>query len=71
MERVSMIGIDLAKNSFQAHGARGGRFGCVPQEAESGEDIRFCGLTAALHGSDGGVCVDRRMGLVTIGAVTL
>ena len=22
MERVSMIGIDLAKNSFQAHGAR-------------------------------------------------
>ena len=24
------IGIDLAKNSFQVHGAAGGRVGCVP-----------------------------------------
>ena len=89
MERVSMIGIDLAKNSFQAHGARadgsvafrrklsrakildfvrargGGfaRYGAgsaalpvqgLRQDLQRAE--RYAGLTAALHGSDGGVC---------------
>ena len=33
MEEVSIIGIDLAKRSFQVHGGEGERVGSVPQEA--------------------------------------
>ena len=41
MEQVSIIGIDLAKRSFQLHGARAGRLGRVPQEAGPGEGTGF------------------------------
>ncbi len=33
MEEVSIIGLDLAKNVFQAHGAAADGRGPVPQEA--------------------------------------
>ena len=36
MEHATIIGIDLAKRSFQVHGARPDGIGCVPQEAEPG-----------------------------------
>ena len=45
MEQVIIIGIDLAKNSFQLHGARG-RVGCVPQEGEPGEAAGLRGRAA-------------------------
>ena len=36
MEGVYIIGIDLAKNSFQLHGARADGSVAFPQEARSG-----------------------------------
>ena len=55
MEEVSIIGIDLAKRSFQVHGGEGERVGSVPQEAEPREAAEFSRRAAALHGGDGGV----------------
>ena len=53
MEQVSIVGIDLAKRSFQVHGARAGRVGRVPQEGEPGEAARLSRFAAALRGGDG------------------
>ena len=55
MEEVSIIGIDLAKRSFQVHGARSDGIGGVSQEVEPGEGSGLPGLSAALRGSDGGL----------------
>ena len=54
MVEVSIIGIDLSKNSYQFHGARR-RIGSVPVEAVAVEGSALPGVAAALHGGDGGV----------------
>ena len=46
MEEVSVIGIDLAKRSFQVHGAKGGRVGCLPPEAEPREGAELSCLAS-------------------------
>ena len=51
MEQVHIIGIDLAKQSFQLHGARAD--GSVGKSWQ-GEDARLSGVTTALPGGDGG-----------------
>ena len=54
MEQVSIIGIDLAKRSFQVHGARAD--GSVAFRRKLGrENAGLCGLATALRGGDGGV----------------
>ena len=54
MEQVHMIGIDLAKQSFQLHGARGW-IDRVSEKARQDEDARLFGVKASLSGGDGGV----------------
>ena len=54
MEQVHIIGIDLAKQGFQLHGAPG-RIGRVPQEADPGEGVGFSGFASAVRGCDGGM----------------
>ena len=41
MDEVSIIGIDLAKRSFQLHGARADGSVDVPQDAEPGTLLSF------------------------------
>ena len=55
MDEVSIIGIDLAKRSFQLHGARADGSVVVPQDAEAGEATELRCLCAALCGGDGGM----------------
>ena len=53
MEEVSIIGLDLAKNVFQAHGA--GADGSVVFRAKlsRAQVLKFIGRAAALHRGDG------------------
>ena len=55
MEKVSIIGLDLAKRSFQAHGALRRRRRGVPQEAFPREGSRFLCRAAALRRRHGGL----------------
>ena len=54
MEEVSIIGINLAKRSFQVHG-EGGRVCGLPPEAEPREASGVSRRPSALCGGDGGV----------------
>ena len=55
MEEVSIIGIDLAKRSFQVHGARADGSVAYRRKLSRGKLLSFPRLAAALHGCDGGV----------------
>ena len=55
MGEVSTIGLDIAKQVFQAHGADAIGRGGVPQEADAGEAARVLCRAAALRGGDGGL----------------
>ena len=55
MEEVSVIGIDLAKRSFQMHGAKADGSVVFRREAEPREGAEHSLLAAAVHGGDGGV----------------
>ena len=56
MEHATIIGIDLAKRSFQSARRLRGRVGCVSQEAEPGKGAELHGVAAAMRRSDGGLC---------------
>ena len=53
MVEVSIIGIDLSKNSFQVHGARADGSVAFRRKLSRGK-VPFL-RRAALHGGDGGV----------------
>ena len=53
MENISIIGINLAKRSFQFHGAR--RFDGLPQDAISSTAHGFSGRISRVHRRDGGM----------------
>ena len=55
MEEVSIIGIDLAKRSFQVHGARADGSVAYRRKLSRGKLLSFLASPAALHGCDGGV----------------
>ena len=55
MKEVSIIGVDLAKNVFQLHGASAGRIGRVPQEVVTAAIRAVYGGPSGLQGRDGGV----------------
>ena len=55
MKEVSIIGIDLAKRSFQVHGARAEGSVAYRKRLSWGTLLSFSRLTAGLHGGDGGV----------------
>ena len=64
MMQVRIIGIDLAKFSFQLHGAEADAFGCVPQEADKAEGPGVSGVATPLSGGNGGV---RKRALLGVG----
>ena len=49
MERVSMIGIDLAKNSFQAHGARADGSVAFRRKLSRAKILDFMGILSESH----------------------
>ena len=55
MEGVYIIGIDLAKHSFQLHGAGADGSGRVPQEVDAREGAGVSVVAASLRGGDGGL----------------
>ena len=55
MEQVSMIGIDLAKNSFQLHGARTDGSVAFRKKLSRTKVLGISGLAAALHSGDEGL----------------
>ena len=55
MEEVSIIGIDLAKPSFQMHGAKADGSVAFPPEVEPREAAELSRLATGLCGGDGGV----------------
>ena len=55
MEHTTIIGIDLAKRSFQSARGPGGRVGCIPHEAEPEKAPGLRGVSASMHRCDGGV----------------
>ena len=65
MEEVSIIGVDLAKNVFQLHGAGGGRVGRVPQEVVAPAIRAVHGGPSGVRGGDGGVSERASLGAGT------
>ena len=55
MEQATIIGIDLAKRSFQVHGARADGSVAFPEEAEPSQGVGLRGVAAAMRRGDGGV----------------
>ena len=55
MDQASIIGIDLAKHSFQVHGARADGSVAFRKKSEPRESARFSRLSAALRGGNGGL----------------
>ena len=55
MEQVNMIGMDLAKNSFQLHSARVDGPLAFRKKLSRGKLLDFIGCATTLHGDDGGV----------------
>ena len=55
MEEVTIIGIDLAKRSFQVHGAKADGSVAFRRKLSRGKVLSFSCLAAAVHGCDGGV----------------
>ena len=55
MKEVTIIGIDLAKRSFQVHGATADGSVGVPQETVAHAIATVSGGATALHCGDGGL----------------
>ena len=55
MEQVHIIGIDLAKQGFQLHGARADGSVAFRKKLTRTKVLDFFGLAAALSGGDGGM----------------
>ena len=56
MEQVNIIGIDLAKRSFQLHGARADDSVAFRRKVSRGEAAVHSRRAAAMRGGDGGLC---------------
>ena len=56
MKQVAVIGIDLAKRSFQLHGAWARRVAGVPGEVEPREAAGLSCLAATMRSGDGSLC---------------
>ena len=56
MEQVNIIGIDLAKRSFQLHGARADGSVAFRRKVSREKLLHILGRTTALRCGDGGLC---------------
>lgn len=55
MEEVSIVGLDLAEQVFQAHGATADGRVLFRKKLSRSQTQRFNGRTSAVYGCDGGV----------------
>lgn len=58
MEKTTIIGLDLAKSVFQAHGANEAGAVVFRKKLRRAQVLEFFRGSAAVHGGDGGLCVN-------------